>query len=137
MDPWPAVTDDRLLARLAFGDDEFAAFMRALVAALPVHEYRPAMLERALGYPWQRPAGSFILRGGEVAELDALGDAERREVVGQFTRGRHPIVAIGSNGSPVSLRQRFGALTGPGERDVLVLTGKLHDLDVGVIPTIT
>jgi hypothetical protein len=135
--PWPAITDAKLLARLSLDEAGFLEFLTAFGDAVGVREYGPGMLTRALGYPWERPAGSYVLRNGAVTPLDALDAAERARLVARYTRDRHPIVAIGSNGSPVALQARFGQLAEPADREVLVLTGKLHGLDVGVIPTIT
>jgi hypothetical protein len=135
--PWPTITDERLLARLALDDAGFRDFLTAFLDAIGAREYGPAQLTRAYGYPWERPAGSYVLRDGDVTQLDALDAAARAEIVARYTRDRHPIVAIGSNGSPVALQARFGRFAESADRDVLVLTGKLHDLDIGVIPTVT
>jgi hypothetical protein len=135
--PWPAITDEKLLGRLALDHAGFLEFLAAFIDAVGVREYDPAMLTRAFGYPWQRPAGSFVLRDGDVTPLDGLESAARAELVARYTRQRHPIVAIGSNGSPLALQAKFGQLADPADRDVLVLTGKLHGVDIGVIPTVT
>jgi hypothetical protein len=134
---WPAITDEKLLGRLGLDDAAYLEYLTAFVEVLGEREWDPAMLTRAYGYPWERPVGSFVLRGGEVTALSSLDASERAELVARYTRHRFPIVAIGSNGSPVALRTKFGHLAEPEDRDVLVLTGKLHDLDVGAIPTVT
>jgi hypothetical protein len=77
-------------------------------------------LERALGYPYHRPEGSFVYEPATGAEAPL-----RREQLG----GRTVVLAIGSNAAPVQLRRKFGRLAGPG--DVIpVVAGTLADHDV-------
>jgi hypothetical protein len=66
-----------------------------------------------------------------------LHPAEREQVIREFARGRHPILAFGSNAAPAALEIKFGHFPDDADRDVLVLTGALHDLDVGPAATIT
>ena len=66
--------------------------------------------------------------GGEVGALADLGEDERRDVVAAYAADRHPLLAFGANGAPERLRARFLDLS---ERVALVLTGELHDADVG------
>ena len=77
---------------------------------------REEILERALGYPFPRPAHSVLIDHGRVRELSELD-----------TRGRVPVLAYGSNASPESLGWKF-----PDERDAVVplVRGTLRDLDV-------
>jgi hypothetical protein len=49
---------------------------------------------------------------------------------------RHPIVSFGANASPSRLSMKFGHFPREADRTVLVLTGDLHDLDVGVVPSV-
>lgn len=103
MRAWPPITEPELLDRLALDQEQFLAFYRGLAAALGRREYQPALLERALAYPWERPARSYLLRDGRVRLLDDLEPAERRSTVEAFARDRHPLLAFGSNAAPVPL----------------------------------
>ena len=131
MREWPPITEPALLERLAFDRERFVAFLHELAGALGRREYEPALLERALGYPWERPARSYALRGSDIALLDELDPAERRATVHAFAAGRHPIVAFGSNASPATLTAKFAHFPDAEDRRVLVLAGALHGLDVG------
>jgi hypothetical protein len=91
----------------------------------------PALLERALGYPWERPARSYLMRGTEVQLLEDLDEPEREKTIRAFARDRHPLLAFGSNAAPATLRIKFGHFPDEPDRTVLVVTGMLHDLDVG------
>src|SRR3954447_25962547 len=51
---WPPITEPELLERLALGDDQFHAYVRGLAAAFERREATPALVERALRYPWKR-----------------------------------------------------------------------------------
>ncbi|MAZ03832.1 MAG: hypothetical protein CMN56_11905 [Sneathiella sp.] len=51
----------------------------------------------ALGYPYPRPAHSYLFSGGEVQELPPETDFS----------GRVPVLACGSNGSPVQLQRKY------------------------------
>jgi hypothetical protein len=143
MDGWPQIGDPELLERLALDDDGFRGYIRRLLASVPARGYGENELERALGYPWERPAGSFRLDAeGRATPLADLVAAEREEVVRSFTvtpagseaggrLGRLPLLAIGSNAAPEQLLRKFGHFEDPEDRSVLVLTGRLHDFDVG------
>jgi hypothetical protein len=122
---WPPLTDPELLERQALSQESFEAFIRALVAGLGRREYRPVLLEHALGYPWERPERSYLLRDQAV---EPLGDVEAQ------VAGRHPIVAIGSNAAPRTLAAKFAHLD---DRTVPVSTGWLHGIDVGAAATPT
>lgn len=118
-------------------DREFEEFIGTLIESLPVRTYEPAVLERAVGYPWARPQGSYRLRGGDVQSLDALSTGERKQVLAEFASedcGRLPLLAIGSNGAPEALERKFAHFPEESDRAVLALTGRLHDFDVGVSP---
>jgi hypothetical protein len=54
-------------------------------------------LHRARGYPYAIPRASFVYRDGGPAPFDPA-----------LTRGRTPVLAIGSNQSPERLAQKFG-----------------------------
>lgn len=55
---------------------------------------------RAFLYPYQTPDHDFLFRGGEVTALSASDLA-------QLTRGRTPVLAVGSNRAPVQLGRKF------------------------------
>jgi hypothetical protein len=134
---WPSISEPELLDRLAMDDREFEEFVGTLIASLPSRAYGPAVLERAVGYPWVRPKGSYRLRDGDVEPLDGLSIEERKQVLAEFASedvGRLPLLAIGSNGAPEALERKFAHFSEEKDRAVLVLTGRLHDFDVGVSP---
>src|SRR3954454_2512524 len=94
---WPPITEPELLERRAFDAEQFRALVRELAASFGPREPTPALLERALGYPWERPARSYLMRSREVQLLEDLDAAEREEVIREFARDRHPLLAFGSN----------------------------------------
>jgi hypothetical protein len=116
-------------------DRQFEEFMRTLVARIPPRAYQAASLERAVGYPWTRPGGSYRLTGAGVELLEDLTAGERRRVLAQFlsdANGRLPVLAFGSNAAPETLERKFAHFPEEDDRAVLALTGRLHDFDVGV-----
>jgi len=129
--PWPPITEAQLLTRLALDDEGFRGFVRNLAGALGRRDYEPALLARALRYPWERPARSYVLRDTDVHLLDDLRSAERRATISAYAAGRHPIVAFGSNASPRALTAKFAHFPDVEDRTVLVLAGDMHGLDVG------
>ncbi len=126
MRAWPPISDPELLARLALDDAGFAAYVREVGARLGRRAFEPAYLAHALGYPWARPAWSYVLRDGAVEPAKAID----RELVAAFVADRHPLVAFGSNGAPARLAAKLEHLPEPADRTVLVLTGDLHGVDV-------
>ena len=128
MDGWPPLSDESLLARLALADDEFFEVMRAFAQAVPRGEFSEAVFERALGYPWERPGHSFLLDGTTVLAIDELPPLGGEP--------RYPLLAIGSNGSPDTLIRKLADLP-PDEQRLAVITGELHDFDIGAagLPT--
>jgi hypothetical protein len=131
MRQWPPIDEPELLARMALDDDEFFAAAHRLAAAWGPREYKPELLEKALGYPWDRPESSYVLQNGEVALLSELDPVRRESVIANFTTDRHPILAFGGNAAPAWLTMKFGHFPDQEDRDVLVLAGELHDIDVG------
>ena len=59
------------------------------------------LLDRALRYPYEAPLSSYVFVDGEAAEVEFT------------TEGRKPVLAIGSNGSPVQLLRKFGRESRP------------------------
>src|SRR3954466_3984046 len=114
---------------MALSDEEWLPALRARVADFDKPPFTEAAYQFGLGYPWDRPAGSYLLRDGEVRPLADI-DLEA------FTANRHPLVTFGANGAPQRLIERFAGFAESTDRDVLVLMGHLHDFDVGanVVP---
>lgn len=141
MPEWPPISEPELLARLALPDEEFKEMVAELARALPRREFEPAALERALGYPWARPTGSYEWRDGSVRPFAEMVESEREQLVERYTAGRGPrlpLLAIGSNAAPEVLERKFGHFPPGEERAVLALAGHLHDFDIGAAaqPTI-
>jgi hypothetical protein len=128
---WPPITEPALLERLALEHEQFVAYAFALWAALPRRELQPGVFEWALGYPWERPASSYILRGDEVELLDDIVPGQRASTVKAFTADRHPLLSFGGNAAPSWLARKFAHFPAEPDRTVLVLAGELHDFDVG------
>jgi hypothetical protein len=128
---WPPIHDPQALRWLALDDDAWRAELEERIRGFGKRPYDAAALEHALGYPWERPSGSYILREGEVELVEEIAAGERRAVVSDFARDRYPLVAFGANGAPSRLRTRFAPLDDPRDRCALVLTGELHGVDVG------
>ncbi len=125
------IDEPELLQRWAMDNREFAASFAELIPSLPRRTCDAATIERALAYPWARPAGSFVLRGGETAPLSEMAQAERDEAIAEHTEGRLPLLAIGSNGAPTTLARKFAHFGDADDRSALALSGRLRDFDVG------
>lgn len=135
MPSWPPIDEQELLDRLAMDDLQFEEYMRALLAKMPPCTYEHALLERAVGYPWARPPGSYLLTSAGVELIEDLTSGERERALGEFlseSGGRLPLLAIGSNAAPETLERKFAHFPAEDDRAVLALTGRLHDFDVGV-----
>lgn len=116
---------------------QFDEYLLGLVARLPPRAYEAAALERALGYPWARPEGSYLLAGAGVELLGDLRPGERERAISRFASdaaGRLPLLAIGSNAAPETLERKFAHLGAEDDRTVLATTGRLHEFDVGAAP---
>ena len=130
---WPEIAEPELLDRLATGDDELVATAASVIRQVPARPYEPDVLQRALRYPWARPAGSDVLTDGAVRQLEDFAPEERNSVIKRFLSGndRVLVLAFGSNGAPETLTQKFAPFTNPEDRTGLVLAGQLNDFDVG------
>ena len=131
MRDWPPIHDPKVREWLALDPEAWRAVLAQRVRGFGSRPFTEDAFEHALGYPWERPAGSYVLRDGEVTVVEDLPPEERREVVAAFARDRHPLVAFGANGAPSRLGARFADHDDPADREVLVLTGELHGVDVG------
>ena len=125
-----------LVERLLLDDRAFEELIRELAASLPRRRFSPADYERALGYPWERPRGSFLLGPAGVEPLEQMSPERRERTIAQLTApaGREPLLAFGSNGAPEVLARKFAHFPAEADRTVLVLSGRLHDFDVGASP---
>jgi len=72
-------------------------------------------LERALAYPYEAPAHSYLFRGGEAVQ-SAIGPRERE--------GRIPVLACGSNRTPAPLKRKFA-----GEADAAIAVERVFLAD--------
>jgi hypothetical protein len=134
---WPPITEPELLQRLALDDAAFRAQGPRMASIWGSRELQPADLERALGYPWERPASSYVLRGDDVEQLDKMDPDARARTVGGFIESRYPLLAYGGNGAPSWLQTKFAHFDDPADRSALVLAGELHDFDVGVAAVVS
>jgi hypothetical protein len=128
---WPPIDDPKVLEWLTLDHDAWRAVLTERIRGFGSRRLDPAALGHALEYPWERPGGSYVLRDGEVELVEAMEPSERRAVVSEFSAERYPLVAFGANGAPARLRDRFARFEDPADRSALVLTGELHDVDVG------
>lgn len=128
---WPPLTDPAVREWLALDHDGWRRALTMRVREIGPQPFSAEAVAHALGYPWPRPEHSYRLRGDAVELLDELPEAARRALVAAFARDRHPLIAFGANGGPERLRARFAAFPEDDDRDVLVLTGGLCDVDVG------
>lgn len=58
-------------------------------------------LERALSYPYEAPARSYLFRGGEAVPTT---------IAAHDRAGRIPVLACGSNRAPAQLKRKFAAM---------------------------
>jgi hypothetical protein len=124
-----AINDAALLERQLMPDDEFAEHFFGLVANFPAREWTQEAFERGLRYPWSRPRRSYLLRDGKTLLLHELDAAERGRILERH-RERAPLLAFGSNAAPKNLTIKLAHHPEPEDREVLVLAGELHELDV-------
>lgn len=104
-------------------DERFRAFLfDEVLPSVGRRRFTEADYARGAAYPWERPEGSFLLRGTEVLppQEPSAGD------------GRHALLAIGSNGAPATLARKLAHLPTARDRELLVRSGELHDFDIGV-----
>jgi hypothetical protein len=135
MPAWPPIDEPELLERLAMNDEEFGRFIGVMVSQLAPRRCDAATIALALGYPWARPPGSYLLTGEAVELLTGLEPRDRERLIARFTAsggGRLPALSIGSNAAPEVLMRKFAHFSGEEDRTALALTGHLHDFDIGV-----
>lgn len=134
----PPIAEPELIERLTMDDEQFRAFVAAFVAQVPPRPCDATAFEWACAYPWERPAGSYLLcADGGVELLSALGKPERERLIERFAApdgNRLPLLAIGSNAAPEALQRKFAHLPEPADRTLLAVHGRLHEFDVGYAP---
>lgn len=72
-------------------------------------------LDRALRYPYDAPAGAYVLDCGQLRPLRDIG----------ILAGRTAVLSVGSNRAPVQLQRKFGK-----DAVVPVTPATLHDCDI-------
>lgn len=82
---------------------------------------RSAKLSRARDYPYTLPGASYVWRGGRADPMDV----DAFDVA--MTDGRTPVLAVGSNQSPMQLARKYGA---DSDHVVPVQRAALVDFDV-------
>lgn len=140
MAPVAAITDPALLVRQRLSDEAFPDHFLELIANFPPREWTREAFERGLRYPWHRPERSYLLLDGKTTLLDELDSTGRQSVLTRFARSaeaRVPLVAFGSNAAPRNLAIKLAHHTEPEDREVLVLAGELHELDVVASAAVT
>ena len=131
MRAWPPITEPELLERLALDDEGFVAQVRRYSSAWGTREFRRETFAWALGYPFERPAASYLLRGADVRLLGDVERAERARAVRELIADRHPLLSYGGNAAPSWLTAKFAHFPDDADRTALVLTGWLEEFDVG------
>ena len=133
-----AITDPALLERQNLSDEDFLEHFLGLMAHFPAREWTPESFARGLRYPWHRPSRSYLLEdGGEATLLDELGAGERAEALERYAAGRIPLLAFGANVAPRNLAIKLAHHEAPEDREVLVLAGELHELDVVAVAAVS
>jgi len=132
----PPIAEPELIQRLALDDEGFREYIRAFIALVPSRECDADAFAWACAYPWERPAGSYLLTDREVEPLAEHDEPARERIIERFSAGgrdrvRVPLLAIGSNAAPDTLRRKFAHFPDVADRTVLVVTGRLHEFDVG------
>ena len=131
MREWPPIHDPQVLEWLALDHDAWRAALEQRVRGFGPRQYDATALEHALAYPWERPSGSYVLRDREVELFEDLEPGDRGAAVSELAYGRYPLLAFGANGAPSRLEARFARFADRVDREVMVLTGELHGVDVG------
>jgi len=130
----PPIAEPELIERLSLDEEGFREYILRFIAQVPSREYDADAFARACAYPWERPVGSYLLTDGKVELLAERDEPERERIIERLSApdaGRVPLVAIGSNAAPKPLRRKFAHFEDVNDRTVLVLTGRLHEFDVG------
>jgi hypothetical protein len=132
-DEWPAITEEELRERQAMSNVEYLAFLAKLLDAIGTRQLEEEHYERAVGYPWARPPGSFFVTDEVVQRLADMDAGRREALLREYlseSAGRIRLCAYGANGSPERLALKLAHLP-DGHREALVLAGDLEGFDVG------
>jgi hypothetical protein len=131
----PPIAERELIERLALDDEQFREYIATFVAQVPSRACDAEAFAWACAYPWARPAGSYLLtEDGGVELLSALAEPERERLIERFAApdgDRLPLLAIGSNAAPETLRRKLAHFPERADRTVLAVHGRLHEFDVG------
>lgn len=131
----PPIAEPELIERLALDDAGFRAYILAFIAQVPRRTLGTRAYAWACAYPWARPVGSYVLEAdGAVQLLAELDEPARERIIERLSApsaGRAPLLAIGSNAAPEALQRKFAHFDDPADRTALVVTGRLHEFDVG------
>ncbi len=100
----------------------------------PLPENDDELLALATGYPFQAPGFSYIYRDGDITPLSGSatsvsGSASLSTSVAGQLKGRHPVIAHGSNRAPAQLHRKYGHLNGRAS-EIPVTRVLLSDYDV-------
>jgi len=128
-----AITDSQLLERLMLPDEAFVDYYLELVSHFPAREWTRRSFEHGLRYPWTRPDRSYLLRDGETHLLHELDEAGRAAILERHlgpAAERVALLAIGANVAPKNLAVKLAHHAEVEDREILVLAGDLHELDV-------
>jgi hypothetical protein len=131
---WPPIAEQELLDRLAMDDEQFLAYIGAFIEQVPPRACDADAFAWACAYPWERPAGSYLLADARVELLADRDARERERIIERFSApdaGRLPLLAIGSNAAPETLQRKFAHFAAVADRTVLAVHGRLHEFDVG------
>jgi len=93
MREWPPISAPEVRAWMALATNEWLPALMARSGKVEMPPFSEAAHQFGLAYPWDRPAGSYLLRDGEVRPIADV-DLEA------FTADRHPLVTFGANGAP-------------------------------------
>jgi hypothetical protein len=128
-----AITDSQLLERLMLPEEAFVDYFLELASHFPERAWSRRSFEHGLRYPWTRPDRSYLLRDGVTHLLHELDEPERAAMLERHlgpAAGRVALLAFGSNVAPKNLAVKLAHHTDREDREILVLAGDLHDLDV-------
>jgi hypothetical protein len=128
-----AITDSQLLERLTLPDESFVDYFLELASRFPARAWTRRSFDHGLRYPWTRPERSYLLRDGETDLLRDLDEAERAAILARHlgpAAQRVALLAFGANVAPKNLALKLAHHEEVEDREVLVLAGELHDLDV-------
>ncbi|MEE9255918.1 MAG: hypothetical protein V3V56_01975 [bacterium] len=90
---------------------------------------RRGEIDRALGYPYGRPSGSYVFGQSGAVPLDTYL-REHGITLSELISGSTPVLAIGSNASPEQLKRKSENRKNPLTGEIPVVRAALRDFDV-------